>query len=310
MKVLQFMRGMGYQPTAWDRNIYPKLSSMAARVGQMVHESPDQFSFFLPDYSPPGQMAQASLFAPPAQVLTLSTTISSLEGFFSLVRQGLTSAWGGFGSSILGSGSSLSTGDYSSEFFQFSLLFLVSNCFIGPFSSHQLDTDSVGYLSFSPNGTTTAEQVQEIADILTSGRLSTDAITAIATKVDAEASLDTKIRLAQQIIATSPEFHTTNLHNRNGNQRLPTPVQEASPDPYKALVVLQLSGGLDSFNVLMPHTSCSTYKFYRNAREILAYGEEDMLSISNNDADVYDCDKFGVHKKIPILKEIYDDGNG
>ena len=117
MKVLQFMRGMGYQPTAWDRNIYPKLSSMAARVGQMVHESPDQFSFFLPDYSPPGQMAQASLFAPPAQVLTLSTTISSLEGFFSLVRQGLTSSSGGFGSSILGSGSSLSTGDYSSEYF-------------------------------------------------------------------------------------------------------------------------------------------------------------------------------------------------
>jgi uncharacterized protein (DUF1501 family) len=283
IKVLQFLRSMEYQPTAWDRNIYPKLSSMAARVGQMVHESPDQFSFFLPDYSPPGQMAQASLFAPPAQVLTLSTTISTIEGFFSLVRQGLTSASGGFGSSILGSGSSLSTGDYS---------------------------NSVGYLSFSPSGTTTAEQVQEIADLLTSGRLSADAITAIATKVDAEADLDTKIRLAQQIIATSPEFHTTNLHNRNGNERLPTPVKEASSDPYKAIVVLQLSGGLDSFNVLMPHTSCSTYKYYRNAREVLAYKEEDMLSITNNDADVYDCDKFGVNKRIPILKEIFDDGNG
>lgn len=182
--------------------------------------------------------------------------------------------------------------------------------FLSGFSHIELYTDSVGYLSFSPSGTTTAEQVQEIADLLTSGRLSADAITAIATKVDTEADLDTKIRLAQQIIATSPEFHTTNLHNRNGNERLPTPVKEASSDPYKAIVVLQLSGGLDSFNVLMPHTSCSTYKYYRNAREVLAYKEEDMLSITNNDPDVYDCDKFGVNKRIPILKEIFDDGNG
>lgn len=88
---------------------------MAAKVGQMAHESPDQFSFFLSDYSPPGQMAQASLVAPAAQVLTLSTTISILEGFFSLVRQGLTSASGGFGSPVLNSGSSISAGDYSGK---------------------------------------------------------------------------------------------------------------------------------------------------------------------------------------------------
>ena len=68
---------------------------------------------------------------------------------------------------------------------------------------------SVGYLNFNPSGSTTNEQVQEIADLLTSGRLSPDAITEIASVVDAEASIDTKVRLAQQIIATSPEFHTT-----------------------------------------------------------------------------------------------------
>lgn len=52
----------------------------------------------------------------------------------------------------------------------------------------------------------------------------------------------------------------------------------------------------------MPHTSCSSYKYYRNAREVLAY--DDMLEIDNNDPDVYDCDKFGVNKQIPILKEV------
>lgn len=283
IKILQFLRSMEYQKTQWDRNIYPKLSNMVARVGQMAHESPDQFSFFLPDYSPPGQMNQAGLFAPPAQILTLSTTISTVEGLFSLVRQGLSPFQGGFGTYNLGYSSSLTTGDYSR---------------------------SVGYLSFSPSGSTTNEQVEEIADLLTSGRLSSEAIAAIATAVDAEATLDTKIRLAQQIIATSPEFHTTNLANRNGNTREPTPEQERSADPYKAVVVLHLAGGLDSFNVLMPHGSCPSYKYYRNGREVLAIKDEDMLTIQNDNVDVFACDKLGIHPSIPILKDIYDDGKG
>lgn len=61
--------------------------------------------------------------------------------------------------------------------------------------------------------------------------------------------------------------HTTNLVNRNGNKRSPTPFQEASPDGYKAVVVLHLSGGLDSFNVLMPYSTCPLYSSYRKARE-------------------------------------------
>ena len=183
-------------------------------------------------------MAQASLFAPPAQVLTLSTTIGTVEGLFSLARQGLSSSGGGFGFGVFG-GEAL-TGDYSR---------------------------SVGFLSYSPTGSGTTENVQEIADLLTSGRLSATALTEIVTRVDQEATLDTKIRLAQQIIATTPEFHTTNLANRNGNERAPTPIQERSDDGYKAVVVLNLSGGLDSFNVLMPGSVCSLYKSYRSARE-------------------------------------------
>lgn len=103
---------------------------------------------------------------------------------------------------------------------------------------------------------------------------------------------------------------TQNLANRNGNPREPTPIQEASPDPYKAVVVLHLSGGLDSYNVLMPHHTCPSFKYYRSGREVLAYRSEDMLEIQNSDNEVFECDKFGIHNKIPILKEIYDDGNG
>lgn len=87
-------------------------------------------------------------------------------------------------------------------------------------------------------------------------------------------------------------------------------MQEASSDPYKAIVVLHLSGGLDSYNVLMPHHTCPSFKYYRSGREVLAYRSEDMLDIQNNDNEVFECDKFGLNNKIPILKEIYDDGNG
>lgn len=61
VKVLSFMRGMEYMQTPHDRNIYPKLYKMVDKVGQMAHESPDQFGFFLTDYMPPGKDISLSI---------------------------------------------------------------------------------------------------------------------------------------------------------------------------------------------------------------------------------------------------------
>ena len=122
-------------------------------------------------------------------------------------------------------------------------------------------------------------------------------------------SAENKIRFAQQLIATSPEFHTANLAKRTGNDRAPTPVQERTSEPYKAIVVLLMFGGLDSFNVLTPHTSCRLYRSYRKNREVLALRDSEMMPISNSDPD-QPCETFGVNKRIPILKEIYDNGHG
>lgn len=166
IKVLQFMRAMEYKQTAWDRNIYPKLTGMVAKVGQMAHESPDQFSFFLTDYSPPGPFASGGLFAGPAQILTLSTTISTVEGLFALARNGLSNWGNGFGSNIWSG--SVDAGDYSK---------------------------SVGYLSYSPSGTDT-ENVNEMATLLTGGRLSNDAKTSIVSAIGSVSAED-KVPLAQ-----------------------------------------------------------------------------------------------------------------
>jgi hypothetical protein len=96
------------------------------------------------DYNPPGQFGESGLFAPPAQVLTLSTTISTLEGFFSLARHGLSGMSGGFGQAAF-SNAMVDAGDASR---------------------------SVGYLAFtSADSSTDGKIVEEISDLLT-GKLS------------------------------------------------------------------------------------------------------------------------------------------
>ena len=87
--------------------------------------------------------------------------------------------------------------------------------------------------------------------MLTAGRLSSDAVTQVAAKVNTMSNDDKKLRLAQQLISTAPEFHTTNIVERTANDRAPTPRQERSEeDGYKAVVVVFLSGGWDAYNVL------------------------------------------------------------
>ena len=61
----------------------------------------------------------------------------------------------------------------------------------------------------------------------------------------------------------------------------------------------------------MPHTSCDLYRRYRKNREELALGDSEMLPITSDSVRRSTMHNFwGVHKKIPILKEIYDDGFG
>lgn len=281
VKVLGFMRAMGYRQTPHDRMFLPKLSNMVAKVGQMAHESPDQFGFFLTDYQPPGQFAQSRLYAGAAQILTFSTTVATTEGFFALSRNGLSGWNNGFGSANWSGQPDV--GDNSK---------------------------SVGYLGYTESSSDSTVITQNVADMLTAGRLSSDAVTQVAAKVNTMSNDDKKLRLAQQLISTAPEFHTTNIVERTANDRAPTPRQERSEeDGYKAVVVVFLSGGWDAYNVLMPHTSCDLYPSYRKNREELALGDSEMLPITSDSED-QPCTTFGVHKKIPILKEIYDDGFG
>src|SRR5262245_20718647 len=63
----------------------------------------------------------------------------------------------------------------------------------------------------------------------------------------------------------------------------------------KVLAVLQLSGGNDALNTVVPHTD----PYYRDFRRNVSIPDEDLLPIA---------DDFGFHPALQPLKELYDAG--
>ena len=56
----------------------------------------------------------------------------------------------------------------------------------------------------------------------------------------------------------APEFHTTNLVDVTSDARTGTPSRPVNENvPYKAFVHVNLFGGCDTLNMLMPHVSLS-----------------------------------------------------
>ncbi len=71
---------------------------------------------------------------------------------------------------------------------------------------------------------------------------------------------------------------------------------------YKAMVCILLSGGADSFNLLVP-TETSEYEDYEATRTSLALAQEDLLDLDYND----NGRTFGVHGGMSRVQEMFDD---
>jgi uncharacterized protein (DUF1800 family) len=75
-KLLKILRSFEYTRTANTKITDPTLHrGMSGKIGQMVYEAPDVFSFFSSDYSPGGAFSGASLVSPESEILSLKTTI-------------------------------------------------------------------------------------------------------------------------------------------------------------------------------------------------------------------------------------------
>ena len=105
------------------------------------------------------------------------------------------------------------------------------------------------------------------------------------------------------------------LVRKTGSPRTVTPPSPKSPEPYKAIVFINLFGGIDSFNILTPHSEggCYLYDDYFEARggdEGIGLTIDELLTIDGSSAGIDGCNTFGVNSMLPAFKNIYDEGKG
>jgi cullin-associated NEDD8-dissociated protein 1 len=85
---------------------------------------------------------------------------------------------------------------------------------------------------------------------------------------------------------------------------------------YKAVVVIFMNGGFDSYNLFTPHSECrhpdGTAKDYFAEYEAVRTGasipkQPDNMRIPANQPQP--CDYFQVHESLPFLRQLYNDGD-
>ncbi|CAB9496881.1 Protein of unknown function (DUF1800) [Seminavis robusta] len=249
-------------------------------LGQMAHEIPSVFSFFLPEYQPSGPVSQAALVAPEAQVLSAPTIINTMNGILSALKYGLNNCVSGFGPTA------------------FQMSRFCSSATIG-------STVGVGGFGFTPSSTDAA--VDELATLMTAGRLSPEKRTKLKSLYDSPIE-------SQMLISSTPEFHATGVTQTTGVSRPPKPAATASSTPYKALVYVFLPGAYDSWNTLVPHTCTVTNSAgqtpreqYENERSALKLVDSERTRII--DATGQPCSQFAVHPDMEFLERNYNGGD-
>ena len=101
LKVLHLMRSMEYES---KEGIEIQLQQMVEKIGQGAYQQPNVFSFYLPDYSPDGPVADRRLVSPEAQLGTAPFVIGYLNGMDGLIQHGLTDCDLGFGDEVWSNG--------------------------------------------------------------------------------------------------------------------------------------------------------------------------------------------------------------
>ena len=228
-KVIGLMRSMEYRRANYSRLRYPFFDFGTRRkIGQMPYEAPNVFSFFSPLYQPSGSFTEAGLLAPESQVLSMVTILGLMNGLTVLVKDGMIPCHGGFGSASLS----------------------------------QRCNYPMGTLSFKPSSNVASKVIDELDLLLTSGRLSGENKRLILQRYTETLASDPQnaLKIAQQLVIATPEFHSTNNIRKRGGFRRVSVASGSNTKPYKAVVTLFLAGGMDSFYMLAPFKLCTIYE--------------------------------------------------
>jgi len=177
--------------------------------------------------------------------------------------------------------------------------------------SEEGDTSlSPARISYTPQSIGSVDSISDDLDLLlTSGRLQGSANRALIKGLVEPMMGDVAkaTRAAQQLIVSTPEYHTNNLPRKVDTPRTITGYNAKPKASYKAVVILMLRGGCDSWNMLVPKGQCTSgdsYEEYVAARgSIHAIPKNNLTSISTSDQD---CAEFGVNENLPVLSDLYN----
>ena len=291
LKVTHFIRSMELS-RAGNKEL--EYFNMVEQIAQEAHAAPNVFNFFRPEFSPFGPVSDARMVAPEAEIMTSPRVIGYLNGMISAAKFGMTDCFNGF------------TTNFGSR--QCNALRKANN--------NQIRAMAIANLDWTPvNGvgdTNAIKVVNELDIILTAGRLDDQSKAILRRQYDVERRENgpiSAIKVVQQLITSSPEFQVTNYVQRKIGSSRPTQLEMNPSKRYKAIVYLYLAGGLDSFNLLVPHSNCGEkdmFREYTNVRGDVALPKGDLLPIDVPKKNQV-CDTFGIHSKIPMLRNLYND---
>jgi hypothetical protein len=297
LRFIKTMRALEYETDPFPRFF----TNIEDSIGEEPHAMQTVFNFFQPEYIAPGRSRAAGMLAPEAQILNGPTSISTSNGLISLIKYGAAQCY----SSIFGGKRNIGTKS-------------ISVCKIGD-NSANFGNNKYSPSKYGLNATSADDVVADLSTLLTSGRLSHDNRLIVKnafmqTLEEGKSELEALVN-AQQLIVLAPEFHSMSLARKTNKPRALPVVPEPTGVDYKAIVHLMLSGGMDSWNVLVPKSCTGTnaegtpvHVQYLESRGALAFTSAEFgLTITPNTDQP--CEIFAIHEDLPIIKELYDDGD-
>jgi uncharacterized protein (DUF1501 family) len=247
------------------------------QIGMEPFASPSVFGFFSPLNRPDGPLNNRGLVSPEAQLATTPPLIGLINGLTSLVDFGLSSCSSGFG--------------------------------YGSFCGNPVVP--AGTLAYAPpTGATPAQIVDELDLLLTASRLNTTLkayiVREYSSRLAATNSSVLALKYAQKMILLSSEFHTSNANVVSSTPRPDPPPPVPKGRAPKNIIVVFLNGGLDSYNLLVPDTSCALYNEYLALRTSAALNSSLLLPFAVPAGQP--CSTFALHSAIPNLRDLFTAG--
>jgi uncharacterized protein (DUF1501 family) len=280
LKLIHLMRAMEFEPVQKETF---KMIGVSGKIGQWAHSVPTVFSFFLPDFVPPGRANEASLVSPEGGMTNTPTVLALIEGMFSLIKYGLSECYGGFGDNTPDSCSTYPEGDTATS------------------------PKALGRLMYEP--TEGVDMIDEMALLLTAGRLKDPALLHYMYELGLGAYDDAgSMRIAQQLLVSAPEFHTNTLVKRTTN-RVPKVKSPPSGKRYKAIVYFFQSGGMDSYNLIVPDPEdCpELYANYTATRGEAALTSGELGGKVTTGSSQATCNSFRFHKSLPFVERLFQE---